>query len=109
MYAIRSYYEGNYLREFGPYFTAMYHTPWGQAVNYDGPDSGPVRDFVVESALHWFRRYHVDGLRLDAVQTIHDESALHILAELSQAVEEEAGRLGRPLRLIAESDSYNFV
>jgi maltooligosyltrehalose trehalohydrolase len=96
--------EGNYLREFGPYFTAEHHTPWGEAVNYDGPNSGPVRDFVVANALHWIRRYHVDGLRLDAVQTIHDESVRHILSELSLAVKDEAERLGRPLRLIAESD-----
>lgn len=96
--------EGNYLREFGPYFTAEHHTPWGEAVNYDGPNSAPVRDFVVANALHWIRRYHVDGLRLDAVQTIHDESVRHILAELSQAVHDESERLGRPLRLIAESD-----
>ncbi|EPR39841.1 malto-oligosyltrehalose trehalohydrolase [Desulfovibrio sp. X2] len=97
--------EGNYLREFGPYFTDSHHTPWGQAVNYDGPGSDGVRAYVVGNALHWLSRYHLDGLRLDAVQTIHDESPRHILAELSKAVDGLAEELGRPLRLIAESDA----
>jgi maltooligosyltrehalose trehalohydrolase len=95
---------GNYLGEFGPYFTDRYKTPWGEAVNFDGPGSHEVRDFVVGNALMWLRDYHVDGLRLDAVHAIFDESALHIMEELSLAVDGLAARAGRELWLIAESD-----
>ena len=68
---------GNYLSEFGPYFTDDYRTPWGSAVNMDGKGSYGVRDFVISNALMWLRDYHFDGLRLDAVHAIYDESALH--------------------------------
>ncbi|MEW5774187.1 MAG: malto-oligosyltrehalose trehalohydrolase [Thermodesulfobacteriota bacterium] len=97
--------EGNYLRDFGPYFTAAYRTPWGEAVNFDGPGSDAVRNHFIQAALHWFERYHVDGLRLDATHAIHDERAGHFLAELSGAAEDWARRRGRrrPL-LVAESD-----
>lgn len=95
---------GNFLNEFGPYFTDRYTTPWGRAVNLDGEGSYGVRDFVISNALMWFSDYHLDGLRLDAVHAIFDESALHILEELSAAVEGLAGVLGRDLWLIAESD-----
>ena len=95
---------GNYLGEFGPYFTDRYKTPWGDAVNFDGPGSHEVRDFVVKNALMWLHDYHVDGLRLDAVHAIFDESALHILEELAQAVDQLAAKSGRELWLIAESD-----
>lgn len=96
--------EGNYLGDFGPYFTDHYRTPWGRALNFDGPDSGPVRDFFVESAIHWFRDYHVDALRLDAVHQIHDLGARPFLAELGDRVEEFSRRDGRGRFLIAESD-----
>jgi maltooligosyltrehalose trehalohydrolase len=95
---------GNYLSEYGPYFTDNYKTPWGAAVNMDGKGSYGVRDFVVSNALMWMRDYHVDGLRLDAVHAIYDESALHILEELSTAVARLSGELGRELWVIAESD-----
>ncbi len=95
---------GNYLNEFGPYFTDRYKTPWGSAVNLDGEGSYGTRDFIISNALMWFSDYHVDGLRLDAVHAIFDESALHILEELSAAVERRALSLGRDLWLIAESD-----
>ncbi len=95
---------GNYLNEFGPYFTDRYRTPWGSAVNFDGEGSYGTRDFVVSNALMWFTDYHVDGLRLDAVHAIFDESALHILEQLSAAVERLAIELKRELWLIAESD-----
>ncbi len=95
---------GNYLSEFGPYFTDRYRTPWGWAVNLDGEGSYGIRDFVISNALMWFTDYHVDGLRLDAVHAIFDEGALHILEELSAAVERLAVDLGRDLWLIAESD-----
>ena len=95
---------GNYLAEFGPYFTDRYTTPWGTAVNLDGPDSDPVRDFVVGNALMWVRDYHADGLRLDAIHAIVDTSAVHILEELRAQVEALAAELGRQVFLIAESD-----
>jgi maltooligosyltrehalose trehalohydrolase len=80
--------EGNYLERFGPYLTDRHHTPWGKAVNFDGRDSRPVRDFVVENALTWLRDYHLDGLRLDAVHAIVDDSPRHIVAELAGRVHE---------------------
>lgn len=96
--------EGNYLGMFGPYFTDFYRTPWGEAVNFDKAGSDEVRRFVIDNALMWFRDYHVDGLRLDAVHAIVDTSARHVLEELSAEVDALEARLGRPLTLIAESD-----
>jgi maltooligosyltrehalose trehalohydrolase len=95
---------GNYLGEYGPYFTDRYATPWGQAVNVDGPDSDEVRRFFVDNALMWLRDYHCDGLRLDAVDAIVDHSATHILQELAAEVEVLAAHTGRDRWLIAESD-----
>jgi maltooligosyltrehalose trehalohydrolase len=95
--------EGNYLAEFGPYFTDRYKTPWGQAVNFDGPDAEGVRRHVVENARAWVREYHLDGLRLDAVHSIFDGSPVHVLTEVAEAAGEEAQRLGRPAHVIAES------
>jgi maltooligosyltrehalose trehalohydrolase len=95
---------GNYLAEFGPYFTDRYRTPWGSAVNLDGADSDGVRSFIVDNACAWFEHYHIDGLRLDAVHAIVDQGALHILEELAVGVDALAGHLGRTLWLIAESD-----
>jgi maltooligosyltrehalose trehalohydrolase len=96
--------EGNYLSEFGPYFTARYKTPWGLALNYDGPDCDPVRGYFIENALHWFAEYHFDGLRLDAVHAIADSSERPFLQELGTAIRELADRLGRPLYAFPESD-----
>jgi maltooligosyltrehalose trehalohydrolase len=96
--------EGNYLRMFGPYFTDRHKTPWGDAINYDGADAEGVREFVVQNALYWIREYHMDGLRLDAVQTVYDDSKIHILAEIRKKVAELAGELGREVCVIAESD-----
>jgi maltooligosyltrehalose trehalohydrolase len=96
--------EGNYLGQFGPYFSGRYRTPWGQAINFDGPHSGPVRQFFIENAIFWFEQFHIDVLRLDAIHGIYDFGAFHILAELEKRVELESKRLGRELCLIAESD-----
>jgi maltooligosyltrehalose trehalohydrolase len=96
--------SGNYLGDYGPYFTDRYGTPWGEAVNLDGPDSDAVREFVLENALMWLRDYHVDGLRLDAVHAIVDTSAMHILEEMAGRVDDLEAELGRPRFLIAESD-----
>jgi maltooligosyltrehalose trehalohydrolase len=96
--------EGNYLAEFGPYFTDRYKTPWGAAVNYDGPGSDEVRKYVVSSALYWITEYHIDALRLDAIHGIYDFGAAHILDGLSLAVHKQAACLDRQVFIIAESD-----
>ncbi|HEX2316627.1 MAG TPA: malto-oligosyltrehalose trehalohydrolase [Thermomonospora sp.] len=96
--------SGNYLGEYGPYFTSTYHTPWGSAVNFDQPGSDEVRAYVIENALMWLRDHHLDGLRLDAIHAIADNRAVHILEELSERVEALSAHLGRELFLIAESD-----
>lgn len=101
--------SGNYLSRFGPYFTDRHHTPWGEAVNLDGPDSRTVRDFVIGNATRWMRDFHIDALRLDAVHELRDDSDMHLLAELSDAVGRLAAELGRPLELIAESDLNDTV
>jgi maltooligosyltrehalose trehalohydrolase len=96
--------EGNYLAEFGPYFTERYHTPWGQAINYDDRGSDAVRDFFVRSIRQWVRDFRVDGLRLDAVHAIFDQSPKHILREIKEAADEEANLAGRTVHVIAESN-----
>jgi maltooligosyltrehalose trehalohydrolase len=96
--------SGNHLGRYGPYFTDTYATPWGDAVNLDGPGSDDVRRFICDTALHWLRDHHIDGLRLDAVHAFHDHSAVHLLEQLAEEVDELAGHLGRELVLIAESD-----
>lgn len=96
--------EGNYLHAFGPYFTDRYRTPWGDAVNFDGPGSDGVRHYFIANACHWLREYHFDGLRLDAVHGIFDFSARHILAELAEAVHALSAAMGRTAYVIAESD-----
>lgn len=96
--------EGNYLRDFGPYFTNTYSTPWGEAINFDSAYSKEVRNFFIENAIHWFSHYHVDALRLDAIHAIFDMGAKHFLSELSERVEEFSQKKGRKFSLIAESD-----
>jgi maltooligosyltrehalose trehalohydrolase len=98
--------EGNYLGQFGPYFTSRHKTPWGDAINYDGPDAGPVRRFIIETALRWVSAGGgaFDGLRLDAVHGIVDDSPKHILQEITEAVKREAREAGRAIHVIAESD-----
>ena len=96
--------SGNYLPQYGPYFTDNHHTPWGPAVNYDDAGSDEVRRFVLDNAAMWLRDYHCDGLRLDAVHAIVDTSAIHLLAELSDEVAALSAQLCRTLFTIAESD-----
>jgi len=96
--------EGAYLPKFGPYFTAHHQTPWGEAVNYDSDGCEHVRRYVVDNALYWIREYHLDGLRLDAVQTIKDDSPKHILAEIQERVQALARDLDRAVCVIAETD-----
>lgn len=95
---------GNYLGQFGPYFTERYHTPWGDAVNLDDAYCDEVRRFFIENALMWMRDYHFDGLRVDAVHALRDFGAVHFLRELSEKTRALEKHLGRPLVLIAESD-----
>src|SRR6185437_7733166 len=101
--------EGNHLEAFGPYLSARHRSPWGDAFNLDGPDCAEVRSFVVDNALSWITDYGVDALRLDAAVMIRDESARHILAELSDAVRERSAALERRIHLIAESDVMDPV
>ncbi|MFC5270203.1 malto-oligosyltrehalose trehalohydrolase [Adhaeribacter terreus] len=96
--------EGNYLREFGPYFTDKYKTPWGSALNFDDAYADGVRNFFIQNALMWFRDYHIDALRLDAVHAIMDFSANHFLKELADETAKLSQELGREFLLIAESD-----
>lgn len=95
--------EGNYLARVGPYFTDSYRTPWGDALNFDGPDSDEVRTFFVESALYLLEAFHVDGLRLDAVHAILDHTARPFAQQLTAAVHARAAELGRRVLVIAES------
>ena len=90
--------EGNYLRDFGPYFTKKHHTPWGEGINFDDVDAEPVRAYFRDNALQWIERFGVDALRLDAVQMIQDESPKHIVAEIAEVVHAAGGKV------IAESD-----
>jgi maltooligosyltrehalose trehalohydrolase len=95
--------EGNYLSDFGPYFSDAYRTPWGAPLNFDGPHSDEVRRFFIENALYWITEFHIDALRLDAVHAILDFSARTFLEELAQTVHLKSGDLGRRVYLIAES------
>ena len=96
--------EGNYLNDFGPYFTDRYKTPWGDALNFDGPESDEVRRFFIENALYWITEFHIDALRLDAIHAIVDSSARPFVQELAVAVRERCASLGRNAYVIAESD-----
>jgi maltooligosyltrehalose trehalohydrolase len=96
--------EGNYLSDFGPYFSDRYRTPWGSAVNFDGPHSDEVRRYFLENALYWLREFHVDALRLDAIHGIMDFSATPFLAELAAAVRGFRKEENRMAYLIPESD-----
>lgn len=93
--------SGNYLPEFGPYLRTGERNTWGDSINLDEP---AVRSYIVDNALMWLREYHVDGLRLDAVHALLDNSDQHILQELAEASDALSAHLGRPLTLIAESD-----
>ncbi len=98
--------DGNYLGAFSPFIDSERHrTPWGKAINLDGPHSSPVRAYFIDSALHWLREYHFDGLRLDATHALCDESPRHFLAELAA----QAHALPGPRRLIVAEDERNLA
>ncbi|MEX1183012.1 MAG: malto-oligosyltrehalose trehalohydrolase [Gemmatimonadota bacterium] len=96
--------EGNYLPLYAPYFTKTCHTPWGEAVNFDAAGCDHVRRYFIESALQWIDEFRIDGLRLDAIHSIFDQSAQPFLRQLAEAVHERAARHGRAAVVIAESD-----
>jgi maltooligosyltrehalose trehalohydrolase len=96
--------EGNYLADFGPYFTDLYRTPWGQAINFDDAGSDEVRRYFIENALQWITEFHIDALRLDAIHAIVDLSARTFLEELRAAVHSKAKELDRDVYLFPESN-----
>ena len=96
--------DGNHLGAFGPYFSETHQTNWGAAVNLDGPGSDEVRRFVIDNACMWLEDFHIDGLRLDAVHALVDDSALHVLEQLATEVATLSAHVARPCWLIAESD-----
>lgn len=96
--------EGNYIAQFGPYFTERYQTPWGSAINYDQAYCQGVRNFIIENALYWLRDFHIDALRLDAADNIFDLGAKHILQELAEQVNQLSQQQGRKFYLMAETD-----
>ncbi|OGA46222.1 MAG: malto-oligosyltrehalose trehalohydrolase [Betaproteobacteria bacterium RIFCSPLOWO2_12_FULL_62_58] len=96
--------DGNYLHVYARgFFSARDRTPWGAAIGFDAPGSRVVRDFFIHNALYWLEEFHLDGLRLDAVDTIVDHSQPHILTELAEAVREGPGRT-RHVHLVLEND-----
>jgi maltooligosyltrehalose trehalohydrolase len=95
--------EGNVFDAFGPYFTERYRTPWGPAINFDGPASDSVRAYFLQNARQWFVDFHIDALRLDAVHEIIDRTATPFLVELTRLTQSLVREHGRPLSLIAES------
>jgi maltooligosyltrehalose trehalohydrolase len=99
--------EGNYLPAFGPYFSDKYHTPWGEALNFDGAWSDGVREYIVSNALYWAEHFHIDGLRLDAIHEIFDRNAVTIWDCLHNAICDWERTSGRKLGIIAESDLNN--
>jgi len=96
--------EGNYFSEYGPYFTDKYHTPWGQAVNFDDEYCDGVRAYFMENVLMWFRDFHIDALRMDAVHAIKDLSAVHILRAIREKVDQLMELTGKTHYLIVECD-----
>jgi maltooligosyltrehalose trehalohydrolase len=95
--------SGNYLDRYGPYLAQGANT-WGRSINLDGPDSGEVRRYIIDNALRWFREFHIDALRLDAVHALVDHTATHLLEDLAIETRRLSAHLRRPLTLIAESD-----
>ena len=95
--------EGAYIHAIAPEtFTDRHKTPWGAAINFDGPDSGPVREFVIHNALYWIEEFHLDGLRLDAAHAIDDDSPKHLLQELAERVRAVAP--DRKIHLVLENE-----
>jgi maltooligosyltrehalose trehalohydrolase len=96
--------EGNYFSKFGPYFNNKYSTPWGDAINFDADYADGVRDFFAENALFWLEKYHLDGLRLDAIHMVFDMGAIHFWEYVNEKVKKFSVQSGRRTYMIAESD-----
>lgn len=96
--------EGNYFSSFGPYFSSKYHMPWGEALNFDGEWCDGVREYFSNNAVYWFDHFHLDGLRLDAVHTIYDDSAISFWELLNDKVQQLEQATGWRRHLVAESD-----
>ena len=96
--------EGNYLHAYAPdFFNPQHQTPWGAAINFDSPNSRTVRDFFIHNALYWLEEYHLDGLRLDAIHAICDDSSPDFVEELGSTVRKGLGQ-NRHIHLILEND-----
>ncbi|HET7824321.1 MAG TPA: alpha-amylase family glycosyl hydrolase, partial [Anaeromyxobacter sp.] len=96
--------EGNYLGDLAPYFTSRHRSLWGDGLDYDGRDAGPVRSFMIGAAVQWIRDFHVDVLRLDATHAVEDGSARHLVADLCDAVHAAGRAAGRRVHVVAEND-----
>lgn len=95
--------SGNYLKQFADnYFTDRYENEWGEAINFDGEDAGPVREFFASNAAYWIDEFHMDGLRLDATQSIHDSSKEHVIAEITRRA--RAAAPDRSILIVAENE-----
>lgn len=94
--------DGNYMPAFAPVFTEHHSSPWGQGINYDDEGSKQVREFIIQNAIYWITEFRMDGLRLDAIHAIRDDSREHVLHELARRVKEVAG--DRPVHLIVENE-----
>ncbi|GAB3527284.1 malto-oligosyltrehalose trehalohydrolase [Pontibacter brevis] len=99
--------EGNYFEKFGPYFSEKYNTPWGKAINYDGAYSDAVREYFANNTVYWLEYFHIDGLRLDAIHTIFDQSAVSFWELLQKKLQPLTEQMGKSFYLIAESDLNN--
>ena len=99
--------EGNYLADFGPYFSKRHTTPWGAAPNFDDQGSEQLRRFFVANAIGWLDEYHFDGLRVDAIHCMRDDNDPHIASQISKAVTQWSEKTGRKTTLIAESNVYD--
>jgi maltooligosyltrehalose trehalohydrolase len=101
--------EGNHLGAFGPYFTDRHTTPWGPAVNLDGPGSAEVRRFIVDNAVHWCVHHHIDGLRVDATHHLIDDSPVHIVGEVVDALRRVGRRTGRRRWVVVEREQAEHL
>jgi maltooligosyltrehalose trehalohydrolase len=96
--------EGNYFSRFGPWFTDWYKTPWGEAINFDREWSDGVRDYYSHNPVFWFEKYHIDGLRLDAIHEVYDSGAVHFWELMHERIREAEQKMGRVFYTVAESD-----